>query len=182
MLTLSEEDGKLYYQLWLPLLDYVNEQYKVSKELKNIASAKALNPNEVKKVADKLWANPDAIDDYLKMNQDLPEDHKSIISSWKRCLSGRFLMERHLQKGSIFISMDTNEVYQVSGIVSSWEEMFYGAPLPLMVNATFIPFRDTIISDGLVIPYNIFMGPGVRKMAKDTYMEAKKGGRIHRTL
>ena len=65
------------------------------------------------------------------------------------------MMERHLKKGTIFISLEDEEVYQVSGIISSWEEMFFGAPMPLMLEATFMPFRDVIISDGLVMPYNI---------------------------
>jgi hypothetical protein len=54
-MTLSTEDGQLYYKLWLPLLDYVNEKYKVNEKLTKIAEAKSLNPNEVKAVADRLW-------------------------------------------------------------------------------------------------------------------------------
>ena len=92
------------------------------------------------------------------------------------------MMERHLKKGTIFISLENEEVYQASGIISSWEEMFYGAPMPLIIEATFMPFRDVIISDGLVMPYNILVGSGMKKMFKDIYMAAKKDGRIHRSL
>lgn len=91
-------------------------------------------------------------------------------------------MERHLKKGTIFISMEDEQVYQVSGIISSWEEMFYWAPMPLIVEATFLPFRDVIISDGLVMPYNIMIGSGMKRMFKDVYMAAKKSGQIHRSL
>jgi hypothetical protein len=92
------------------------------------------------------------------------------------------MMERHLKKGSIFISLENEEVYQVSGIISSWEEMFYGAPMPLIVEATFMPFKDVIISDGLVMPYFVIVGGGMRQMFKDVYLTAKKNGRIHRSL
>ena len=92
------------------------------------------------------------------------------------------MMERHLKKGTIFISLEDEEVYQVSGIISSWEEMFYGAPMPLIVEATFMPFRDVIISDGLVMPYNVIVGGGMKRMFKDVYMNAKKSGRIHQSL
>ena len=68
------------------------------------------------------------------------------------------------KQGTIFISLENEEVYQVSGIISSWEEMFYGAPMPLIIEATFMPFRDVIISDGLVMPYNIFVGGGMKRM------------------
>ena len=73
-------------------------------------------------------------------------------------------------------------MYQVSGIISSWEEMFYGAPMPLVIEATFMPFRDVIISDGVVLPYHILIGGGMNRVFKDIYMEAKKNGQIHRSL
>lgn len=30
-MTLSAEDAALFYELWLPLLDYVNKRYDISK-------------------------------------------------------------------------------------------------------------------------------------------------------
>lgn len=51
-----------------------------------------------------------------------------------------------------------------------------------MLEATFMPFRDVIISDGLVMPYNVFVGGGMKQLFKDVYMTAKKNGQIHRTL
>lgn len=181
-MILSQEDGQLYYKLWLPLLDYVNSKYRVKRKLKNIASAKYLNPSDVKKVANKLWSDVTIIDDYLNENANLSNEHREIIHSWKRRIQGEFLMERHLKKGTIFISMENDEVYQVSGIISSWEEMFYGAPMPLALEATFMPFRDVIISDGLVMPYNVLLGPNLKQSYKDIYMTAKKNGQIHRAL
>ncbi len=181
-MTLSQEDGQLYYKLWLPLLDFVNGKYHVNRKLKNIATAKELDPAEVKKVANKLWSDVTIIEDYLKECIDLSEEHKEIVRSWERRIQGKFMMERHLKKGTIFVSLENEEVYQVSGIISSWEEMFYGAPMPLIIEATFMPFRDVIISDGLVIPYNIIVGGGMKRMFKDVYMAAKKSGQIHRSL
>lgn len=181
-MTLSQEDGKLYYKLWLPLLDFVNQKYHINRSLKNMAGTKGLDPAEVKEVANKLWAEVELIDLYLEKHPELSEDSRDIIHGWKRRIQGRFVMERHLKKGTIFISMEDEEVYQVSGIVSSWEEMFYWAPMPLIVEATFMPFRDVIISDGLVMPYNITMGSGIKRMLKEVYLAAKKDGQIHRTL
>ena len=182
MMTLSKEDGQLYYQLWLPLLDYVNNKYKVNKKLSNMAESKDLDPGEVKQVADRLWDDVTVIDEYLLKRNDLPEEHRKMISGWKRCVRGKFVMERHLKNGSIFISMENEEVYQVCGIISSWEEMFPFAHLPLLIEATFMPFRDVIISDGLVLPYNIVIGGNMAKEFKEIYMRAKKAGNLHKTL
>ena len=78
--------------------------------------------------------------------------------------------------------MENSQVYQVSGIIDSFEEMFFWQPLPIMLSATLIPFRDVIITDGLIMSYNVQMGEGIKRMLKETYMTAKKNGIIHRTL
>lgn len=181
-MTLSSEDGKLYYKLWLPLLDYVNRLYGVNMKSKQIEEIKNLNLNELKAVADRLWEDVSVIDKYLDGHNSIPEEYREIIRSWKRRIRGRFILERHLKKGSIFISMDGKEVYQVSGIVSSWEEMFESVHLPLVLEATLMPFRDMIISDGLVMPYNVVIGGNMAQICKDIYMDAKRNGMVNRTL
>ena len=84
-----------------------------------------------------------------------------------------------MKKGSIFISADDLEVYSVLGLFSSWEEMFVYRPLPVMLEAVLLPFRDKIITDGLVVSYHIVFGRGAATDFKDAYMNAKKMGNIH---
>ena len=181
-MTLSEEDGKLYYALWLPLLDFVNKKYGVKKQLKKMDTAKSLNPEDVKAVSDILCENIAVIDEYLQKHKEIPEEHKSIIESWKRFKRGRFIIERHLKGGSMMISMEDENVYQVVGIITSIEEMFYYAPMPLMVEATLMPFRNVIITDGLIMPYNLMIGSNMTRTFKDVYMNAKRAGTIKKSL
>lgn len=182
MAILTEEDGQLYYKLWLPLLDYVNEKYKVCKDLKEMAEAKRLDPNAVKAVANKMYENISVIDEYLSRHRELPAEHKAIIAGWKKRISGTFVIERHLKRGSIMVSAENGKVYQVVGIISSLEEMFCYAPMPLMIEATLLPFKDVIITDGLIMPYNIMIGSNMKRTLKDEYMAAKKSGRIIKSL
>lgn len=81
-MTLSEKDGQLFYKLWLPLLDYVNEKCKVNKNVKDMANAKSLEPQEVKEIANVLWDDVSIIDQYLiDRRADMPDEYKEIISS-----------------------------------------------------------------------------------------------------
>ena len=45
-MTLSREDGQLYYKLWLPMLDFVNRKYRINRKLNSIATAIELDPAE----------------------------------------------------------------------------------------------------------------------------------------
>ena len=181
-MVLTEHDADLFYELFLPLLNYVNRTYRISGRLKTIARGKRMDQLELHAVAVFLWDNPNIIDEYLRMHNNLPDEHTELIRSWKRHVTGRFILERNLKAGSIFISMDNSQVYQVSGIIDSFEEMFSFQPLPIILSATLIPFRDVIITDGLIMTYSVHLGGGIRKMLKETYMAAKKNGNIHRTL
>ena len=78
----------------------------------------------------------------------------------------------------MFISTDDNSVYLVNGIVSSWEEMLQYAPMPTLLDATLLPFKNVIISDGLVSVVPIMFGPNIRANFKEIYMDAKKSGKI----
>lgn len=177
-MTLSIEDGQIYYKLWLPLLDFVNQKYGVKKNVKKLAGAESLEPSDVKALSNKLCDDVSVIDEYLLEHKELLDEHREIILGWKRYVRGRFIIERHLKGGSILISMEDEKVYQVCGIITSIEEMFYFAPMPLIVEATLIPFRNVIITDGLIMPYNIQVGGNMKKIFKAIYLSAKKNGTV----
>lgn len=57
MMTLCKEDAELYYELWFPLLDFVNEKLKVNPTIGKIHGAQSLNIVEVKEIANALWGD-----------------------------------------------------------------------------------------------------------------------------
>lgn len=170
-MKLKPEEAGLFYEMFLPLLDYVNENYHVTTETVHFTGER-VDPGEAAEVAHFLWERTWIIDDYLA-GAALPEEQCEIILSWKRCVSGTFIIERHLKKGSIFISDDNDSVYLVNGIIDSWEEMFSGIPTPMIIKATLLPFRDVIISDGLVSAFPIRFGRNMVAEFKNSYITAK---------
>lgn len=132
----------------------------------------SVDPRDAMEVAHFLWERTWIIDDYLA-GTALPEEQREIISDWKRCISGTFIIERHLKKGSMFISTEDNTVYIVNGIIDSWEEML-PAPTPVIVKTTLLPFWNVIISDGLMSAFPIRFGRNSAAEFKDSYMTAKK--------
>lgn len=93
---------------------------------------------------------------------------------------GKYILERHLKKGSVFIRAEDAAVYMVQGLFSSWEEMLGDAPV--LLDAVLIPFRGSIITDGLVAPCRIYFGKGAREDFKEVYMNAKRTHMIHFSL
>lgn len=174
-------DAKLFYDLWIPLLDHVNRTYNVNPKLGKMARADGLNIQEVRVVADFLWSHPAVMDGDLA-SAELPPDHREIIAGWSRFVSGEFILERNLKRGSVFISSEDEQVYLVSGIFSSWEEIIPQAELPILLRATLIPFKDRIIYDSIVTGSNVIIGRGYAKIFKDIYLSAKQAKSIHTSL
>lgn len=170
-MKLKAEDAGLFYELFLPILDYVNEKYHVTVE-KIEFTGKSVDPRDAMEVANFLWKRIGILDDYLAENQ-LSDARREIVAGWKRCIFGKFIIERHLKKGSIFISMEDYAVYLVNGIIDSWEEML-PEPTPIVVETVLLPFQNLIISDGLVSAFPIRFGRTYAADLKDIYMAAKQ--------
>lgn len=182
-MTLSTEDSDLFYDLWFPLLNYVNKELKVIPQMGKIYRGKYLNPVLMIKIAAALWDNVRLIDEYLAKHGDkISEENRGIIMGWKRRIAGKFILERHLSTGSVFLSLQTKDVYLVKGIISSWKEMLPNFRPPIALDAVLIPFKNVIITDGLVSPYDVMFGKNYEITWKEMYMDAKKSGNIIKTI
>lgn len=174
-MRLEQSEAELFYQLWIPLLDFVNRMYHVCPETEKIDPSQGVDARDAKAIADYLWSHTEVIEKYLAV-AELPNEYAQIVAGWKQCKPGRYILERHLKKSSVFISVEDEAVYMVKGLFSTWAEML--GECPVLLDAVLIPFRDSIISDGLVVPYRIYFGKGAAEGFKEVYMTAKRNHTI----
>ena len=175
-MRLEQSDAELFYRLWFPLLDFVNSKYHVCPETETIDQRQGVDARNAKAIADYLWSHTGVIEEYLVV-AELPNEYAQIVAGWKQRKPGRYILERHLKKGSVFISVEDGAVYMVKGLFSTWAEML--GESPVLLDAVLIPFRGSIISDGLVVPYRICFGKGATEDFKAVYMNAKRNHTIH---
>lgn len=183
--VLLPEDRETFFRLFIPLLDFANRTFGVSEELDKQLHMGCPNLAELKNVADVIWENTDIINEYisvLKKENKLFGEDVDLLKSWLQPVSGQFILERHLSKGSVFLDANTSDVYLVKGLTNPWSEVLKGLSPPILLNATLLPFRDCIITDGLVTTKNVFFGPGARSDFKECYLNAKQAGKIITSL
>lgn len=164
-----------FFQLWFPLLNFVNQKYRICPQLESIDRSRDIDASDARAIANYLWSHPEAIDEYLSKTE-LPEEYARTIAGWKRCKPGKYIVERHLKSGSVFISEKDQKVYMVKGLFSTWEEMLGKGPV--LLDAVLLSFRDSIISDGLVASYPVRFGSGIREAFKEIYRNAKADNTI----
>lgn len=182
-MILTNNDAKYFYDLWIPLLDYVNKKYKIIPELYGMNSPAGLPIQKIAIITNKLWEDTAIIDEYISSSDSLNQNDIVQIMMWKDySIHDNFIVDRHLKDGSIFVSLQTEKVYLVKGIYSSMREMLDGLPMPQVVMATLIPFKDVIIHDGIVMPYGVTLGKNVSDQSKELYRSAKANNEIIKSI
>ena len=96
-MRLEYSDVELFYQLWFPLLDFVNRKYHVCPKAEIIDLEEGVDPCDAKAAADYLWSHTAVLEEYLAA-AELPEEYAQIVAGWKRCKPGRYILERHLKR------------------------------------------------------------------------------------
>jgi hypothetical protein len=183
-MKLSPEDAGLFYRLMWQLLFTVTARLDIWPKANTVEKYSRLASEDKLPVREALWEHPELIDAFVAANPGgLSGDELAIVESWKRFVAGEFFIERFLKKGAIFVGgREPPSVYLVVALLQSFEEVLppYGAPY--YVRATLLPFRDQIIYDGLLEPYNMFFGGGVRGSLREDYLRAKQRGEIITSL
>ena len=184
-MNLSPEDAELFYKLMWPLQFYVNQQLNILPRVSSPDKYRdKLTLKEKRQVREALYENPQLIDAFATENPyGFSDEELDIVRSWKHFVAGDFFIERFLKKAAYFITARGKpRVYAVLGIMDSIQEIFYWTRPPIMVNTVLLPFKGRIIYDGILIPYNMFFGGGIRGELKEIYLTAKQNGRIIESL
>lgn len=180
-MNLNDTDIKRFYHIWFNILEYVNENFNIVPELKNIHSMKNVNPQDIQPIRERLWRDDSILDDIVNKNPfNLSISDLNIVESWKYRISDKFIIMKHLKKYTVM--MGNKRLYGVLGIVTPLCEMFPTYRIPLFVEAVLIPFEGKIIYDSILAPYNITFGSGSRRGFNDEYREIKNKFGIINTL
>jgi hypothetical protein len=173
---LNEQEKRIFYRIWLGLLDYTNQKHQINPKLEFMNNSKAIKPVDVAPVRNKLWENDTIINEYVMKNpMQLAPEELEILYSWKTRVAGTFIIVKHLKKYTVFYHMvEGGQLYGVLGISDPLSDMFDSSQLPIYVEAILIPFAGKIIYDSLICPYGIHFGGNMRKSLSNEYRSRKE--------
>jgi hypothetical protein len=179
-MRLPPEQVERFYAVWKPLILFVNRRLRVEPALPEDESA-AWDPQMVYAVREALWANDPVREAFVAENPaGLSAADLALVASWRHRVAGTFFVFRHLKKHSILIGGDPQQVCAVLGLANSLEEV---VPFtPCYAQTVLLPFEGSIIYDSLIVPYNVFLGAGIRRNLDHDYKDAKERGAIVTSL
>ena len=172
----SPADVDIFYQIQLSLFNFVNQQHQLFPELETPEDFKEFAGLErIDALREVCYANLGLLDQFVAANPDhLPDEHLEIARSWRYLKAGTFIIFRYLKKYTVFLDDgQPPKAYGVLGLYSDFDEILPMRP-PMMAEAVLLPFRDRIVFDGILKPYTIYLGSGIRRRLKDAYRHAKE--------
>ena len=179
--TLEPNEAQLFYKLWIPFLDYVNQKYRMDLTLEEMGEALESDVQKVHAVLNFLKEHPELFDWYLN-TANLPSEHYEIVANWKRFVWKDFVLERHLKKGSSFISVEDRVVYMVKGVRTRFEDMFPWVEPPFRLQAILLPFKGKIICAEVISHKKFPVFPYEARYFRGIYRCARLAGVIDKTL
>ena len=173
-MLLPPEDATLFLRLYPALLGFAAGRLGGIEGVHDLAGFHACSTATKAKVRDSLYENLHLLDAYVNENPDgWSTAELEIMRAWHRAVHGTFLALRDLKKFTIFL--DTREpprAYGVLGLTTELADML-PLPMPVVLQAILLPWKGQIICDGLIVPYNVMLGGGIRRDAEESYRRAK---------
>ncbi len=175
-MNLSTEDARLFFKLFFALLAYANRTLKVVPDVSNADDIRQAGVQGAQKIRDALYKHAELLDRFVAENPDDFSPHElQIIRAWQHRVSGEFYLMRYLKKYAVFMpTKKANHLYGVLGLYDSFETVLRGQPLPVALKTTLLPFKGRIIYDGILAPYSVLFGPGIRADLDATYKQLKE--------
>ena len=169
-MILEDKERKLFFKLWLKLLVFVNNKYKLIKNFGSPEIPVGLNIDDIGKIRNKLWKNYNIIDEFLKYTNLCKNDYE-IVNSWKNFIKGKFIVLKNYKEYTVIMDSDNEILYGIYGITNPIIEMV--PALPMMIETVIIPLKGKIIYDSLIQRYDVIVGKNMRQSFNEKYIEIK---------
>jgi hypothetical protein len=178
-MRLTDENAARFYQVWRPLLTWVNDERNIVPKLFRGPEG-AIGAEDAAKIRDVLWSDGSLLARFVALNPAaLSPDLLAIAAGWRHRRADTFFVWKHYLRHTIFL--DDANAFAVLGLYSTFEEVLPIAP-PLMVKAVLLPFEGAIVHDGLISRYNVSLGPGIRRSLLERYRDATVRGAVVKSL
>ena len=183
-MILEPKELELFYRLQRTLFLFVNNRLEVTPD-------KFATEDEIGRVSlenrikfrNSTNANLDLIRSFVEENPyQIADEELEIVDSWRHQVTGRFYVLRVLKNYTVFVTAtDPCIAYGVVALSQPFQDLM-GPDLPVMVETVLLPFRDKIVYDGIISPYRISLGPGLRSSLNEAYKYAKEQHGIVKSL
>lgn len=176
-MRLPEQEAKRFIALYSAMIGWCSGRLDPKGKVRDVQAFLEVELEDKADARDIVLDNATVIDEFLSENpHNLGAEDLARIGVWKNFVRGDLVVERDLKRHTVFLDWKDDPI--AYAVLSLTEEIVDLLPLPppMLVEAVLLPWKGTIVCDGMVRFQIVHFGPGIRKSVKAAYREAKAKG------
>ncbi|MBR2066946.1 MAG: hypothetical protein IJ875_01565 [Solobacterium sp.] len=149
---LGEEEAAQFYRVYMALLEYVNQKYRIVWNCRLLESD-SVDPADISEISEYVFRNPKKIiKEYVKANPfGLSKEDLGITKGFVRGKEETFILHRFEENYTVFC--DDYKSYMVKGLVDNIDEIIDPYSLPTVVRTVLLPYKNGIVFNGVISDY-----------------------------
>lgn len=144
----NEKELESFHKVMFSYIDYICKRYNLNYDTNELTSS------NLEEVLNCLWNNIDLLSfEIIKTNKyNFTKNEIQIAKDFKKCRKNKFIILKLVDDGTIFI--DEEYSYLIKELKVPVKDIV-PAKLPIVVEITLFQFKNQIVCDGCLVPYNI---------------------------
>ncbi len=139
----------LFYKLYYALLEFTNIRvtHQPGVDFKQVYR---IDKQVINRIREDLWSDKERlIDEFIKKNPFFFTKYElKLVNKFKEGFFKTFVILKFEREYTVFI--DEKNAYYVKGLADNIDQVISYKNLPMPAQTVLIPFKDTIIYDGLL--------------------------------
>lgn len=153
-----------FYKLYFALLEYTNDKFKISEEIKKIYQQKNLNAEKLLPIDKYLWENKNIIDDFIQENKyNFNKEELDIIEKFKNAVTSDKFVVIGFEREYTKILSEDGKIYMVKGLRCDLDKIIDPKALPKIIGTTLLTFKNNIVFNGFFTSTEIVFGNDIKQ-------------------
>jgi len=170
-MLLKRQEAESFYELYFKVLkSYFRYSKSGSNEIREFSD---LSLEEITSLRDKLFDNINYLNIYCDSNPDnCNSEELEIIKGWKYFVKKTFVVYKDLKKYTVFVDTQESLSYGVYGLMTEIRDLLENK-FPIMADALLLSYKNCIVFDGLLSPYEMKLSGALNKILINSYQDSK---------
>jgi hypothetical protein len=177
---LSPVDRQLFWDIWLSLLAFVNDEKRVVPDFGHPKSSLEAEGNDMFAIEQAMWVDDEVIERYIKKHGNIPKLWVKIARSWKQHrVDSAFVVMRQFKDFTVLFDEKNDCLWGVTGIF--FPLIHFCRFAPCFAETTLLPFKDKMIYDSMLRTAPVKITGNMRRELIEHYHELLERDGIRRS-
>ena len=153
-----------FYKVYFALLEYTNDKYNITNEIKKIYKQEKLDVRMLAPIDEYLWEHKNILDDFIKENKyNFSKEELEHVEGFKSAIARETFVIVGFEREYTKILSEDGKIYMVKGIRVDFDKIIDSDEIPKMIKTTLLMFKGNIIFNSFFSVVPVGLGDDMTK-------------------